>query len=181
MDRNRDGAVERGVRVQTVQGVIEGNLQIGPRLRTLDHLNVSSNRLLRLHDPRGDLPEPSSPGHPAALNRPSILFVVEVPDRDIGGGPRGGGQRAAVSLQVAGFRIRGFVHVPAAGDPMSRFDQERPQFLALTSASVIGADTQFATSFVAVNRAHIVAAQTLATDRDALAPDAGAAPVGVGN
>ena len=64
--------------------------------------------------------------------------------------------------------ILGFLHTSAHGDPVVRLNQDASPFFALTSASVIGPDVEFAAAFLAVNRAHVFAAEALADTQDDL-------------
>ena len=81
--------------------------------------------------------------------------------------------RAPVRLRVGHFDVEGLVHVPAGGNPMMRLNQQGHPFLALTSASVVGEETQTGVPFLAVNRSHILAAQELSSEAPALAAVSG--------
>ena len=53
-----------------------------------------------------------------------------------------------------------------------RLTQDSATFIALTSASMISADTEFAAAFIAVNRRHVFAAETIGEEGDAWAENA---------
>lgn len=158
------GFRERQVRIHTVQGPIEGRLRLGAGVRTLDDLNQPSRPFVRVYEPRGWLFDLPKAGQPVAINKSSILFVVESSHLEPRAPGREGGSRAPMSLQVDGYVVRGFVHIPRSGDPFARLNQSTRPFVALTSASVIGPDEQLAATFIAVNRSRIVAAQELAEE-----------------
>jgi hypothetical protein len=168
----REGNVEREQRpvlIYTVRGTLEGELQVGAALRTLDRLNLSHQAFVTIENP-GVLSGGWSMEHGAlVLNTSSILFVVERSNPTRGGSVSGGSarfSRSAVRLQVGEFEALGFLHVPGNGRALARLQQDRHAFLALTSASVTGPDTAFVSSFVAVNRARVLAAQELGPDAD---------------
>jgi hypothetical protein len=59
--------------------------------------------------------------------------------------------RSAVRISFLDCEILGFLHTPVQGDPFARLNQDRSPFLAVTSASITGADTEMAAPFLAVN------------------------------
>ena len=159
---------QRPVTIQTSRGTLEGELEIGVTLRTLDRLNLLQHAFVTIEKPRVVNGDWSIEPDTLVLNTSCILFVVERsnPKRehsDLVESARF--SRSAVRLQVGRFEIQGFLHVPGEGRTLVRLKQDQHAFLALTSASVVGPDTAFASSFVAVNRAHLLAAQEM--DHDA--------------
>jgi len=155
---------ERRIRVETLQGSIEGSLRLGPMQRTLDDLNVAAKGFVNLHQPDCRAAEWSFADRELAINKSMILFVHEVgpPPQMSAGRPAGARfARATLRLRVGPYEIQGFVHVPAGGVAMARLNQGNQPFISLTSASVMGPRSQFATSFLAVNRQHIQAAQEI--------------------
>jgi hypothetical protein len=98
------------------------------------------------------------------VNTASILFVIERTSFKRKSGKRVEAarfNRAAVHLCVGEYEIQGFLHVPGRGDVLTRLNRDKYSFIALTSASVVGPDSEFAAPFLAVNRDHIMAAQEL--------------------
>jgi hypothetical protein len=150
--------------IRAVFGSIEGSLASSGMLRLLDDLNVVAKRFLTVNEPLF-LSGPWSQGEGSVtVNRDSIVFVVELP----GCPPPPGNSRVAsrftrapVEMLLQNYAIRGFVHVNPNGNPMSRLNQGDHAFVAVTSVSVIGPDEQFATPFLAVNRAHVLAARMI--------------------
>jgi len=151
---------ERGVRIQTTAGRIEGNLRIATRLRTLDDLNLVSKRLVTMHSAHAEEANwPFDPGK-VSINKASVLFVQELGTPTVQTGVSFGRfTRSAVRLRVGEFDIQGFVHVPPGGMAMKRLDQDNHPFVSLTSVLVSGPDGEFTAPFLAVNRSHIIAAQ----------------------
>lgn len=152
----------RPVTVRTSHGTIEGDLPISPRLRTLDELNLAAHKFLTIRASEVNLPGDSFEGGLVGINKDSILFVTEI----AACGPRTDHRvershyrRSAVRLRVGEFDIQGFLHVRGLRDPLVWLSQNRQPFVALTSASVIGPSAEFATSFIAVNPRHVLAAQ----------------------
>ena len=155
-------AADRAVRIQTVHGTVEGILPVSPVVRTLDDLNVVSRNFLTVHAPV--VPSRGWPfdGPELAVNKSSILFLMEFSGgaaRRVGRPEAAAHTRAPVRLRVGEYSIEGFLHVPRGGNPMTRLNQAGHPFIALTSAFVVGPDARFTTAFLAVNRAHILAAQ----------------------
>lgn len=151
---------ERGVRIQTTEGRIEGNLRIATRLRTLDDLNLVSKRLVTLYSAHAEETNwPFDPGQ-VSINKASVLFVQELGTPTVQTGVSFGRfTRSPVRLRVGAFDIQGFVHVPPGGMAMKRLDQDNHPFVSLTSVLVSGPDGEFTAPFLAVNRSHIIAAQ----------------------
>ncbi len=158
MDLAMEGWTERTVRIETPDGSIEGLLLISDLVRTLDDLNKGGKAFLAVHSAVLDGTGWSFRDAPLSVNKSQILFLAELSSPD-------GGQtakfvdftRSAVRLRIGVFDIEGFVHVPPHGDPLLRFNQDTHPFIALTSASVVGPDTRFASPFLTVRRSHILA------------------------
>ncbi len=165
MDQATEGRTERTVRIETLDGSVEGLLQVSVLFRTLDQLNKGTNAFLTVHSPVLDgTGWGAFPDGPVSVNKANILFLSELSE------PTGGQPekfvdctRAAVRLRVGAFDIEGFVYVSPRGDgdPLLRFNQDAFSFIALTSASVVGPDKQFEASFLAVRRSHILAVQPI--------------------
>ena len=170
MDQATEGTTERTVRIETLDGSVEGLLRVSVLLRTHDQLNKVADAFLTVHSPVLDGTRWSIADGPLSVNKANILFLAELSDPS-GGQPEKfvNCTRAAVRLRVGAFDIEGFVHVSPRGDgdPLLRFNQDIHPFIALTSVSVVGADKQFASSFLAVKRSHILAVQP----RDHQAPE----------
>lgn len=151
---------ERGVRIHTTAGRVEGNLRIAATLRTLDDLNLVAKRLVSLRSAHPE--DPSWTFDPGALsiNKASILFLMELGTPAVQPGTSFGRfTRSPVRLRVGSYDIEGFVHVPPGGVAMKRLDQDNHPFVSLTSVLVSGPDGEFTAPFLAVNRSHIIAAQ----------------------
>jgi hypothetical protein len=152
----------RSVCVDTVDGAVQGDLHISPRLRTLDDLNLVSKRFVTLHTPESQAEGWQPSAGPLAVNKASILFVRELsapPPKS--GGNFGTFTRAAIRLRVKGFEIEGFVHVPPGGSPMKRLDHDNHPFVSLTTALITSPDAEVMTPFLAVNRNQITSAQVV--------------------
>ena len=173
MDMQTPGAETRKVLVGTLYGTLEGNLRVSQRLRTLDFLNRSATRFLTVQDAKVVGSRWAFEGDVISVNATSVLWVAEVEAMRPGGRRPGAPQlnRSAIRLCFPDCEVLGFLHTPAAGDPVARLNQEQNPFIALTSASMIGSDNEFAAAFLAVNRLHVFAAEVLADD-EPLAEDA---------
>lgn len=160
----------RRVVTGTLHGTVEGNLRVCSGLRTLDFLNRSITKFVTIEDAQVTDGIWQPEGSSWSVSVSTILWVAEVEAMR----PRAGSRRAplqnrtAVRLCMPGCEARGFLHTPALGDPIARLNQDQSAFFALTSTSLMGAHTEFAAAFLAVNRSHIIAAETL------LEPDADA-------
>jgi hypothetical protein len=174
MTEDTPGREARRVRLYSLHGLVEGNLHVGARLRTLDDLNVVAKRFVQLHPPTHATNAAwSLDGGPVAVNKKAILFAQELaspPQRS--GMPFGGFTRSAVRLRIGDYEVEGFVHVPPGGEPMRRFDQDNHAFISLTTVLVVGPEGDRATPFLAVNRDFITAAQVVGPEPepDALPP-----------
>ncbi len=162
MDQAMTGWTERTVRIETLQGSIEGLLLISELQRTLDDLNMVAKAFLIVHSSVLDGTGWSFPAGELSVNKSNILFQAEL------SAPAGGQSgkfvdftRAPVRLRVGPFDVEGFVHVPPHGDPLLRFNQDTHPFIALTEGSVVGPDTQFEAPFLAVKRSHVLAVQPM--------------------
>lgn len=151
---------ERGVRLHTTAGRIEGTMKMASGLRTLDDLNLVSKRLVTVHSAHAeDSSWPFDTGA-LAINKASILFVLELGTPAVQAGVSFGRfTRSPVRLRVGSYDIQGFVHVPPGGVAMKRLDQDNHPFVSLTSVLVSGPEGEFTAPFLAVSRSHIIAAQ----------------------
>jgi hypothetical protein len=154
---------ERGIRVHTTQGVIEGSLLVNDGVRTSDHLNLAGRSFLDVRREESSFPRSFGPGS-LAVARSCILFITETGDLN----PRTDSRieasrfsRVALRLRVGDYDVQGFLHVPVLSSPMKRLTQNRQPFVAFTAASVVGPDTEFATAFLAVNVDHLLAVQEI--------------------
>jgi hypothetical protein len=169
MEKEIDGREKRFVRIQTIHGVIEGCVLTGPQIRTLDDLNMFSRKFLRVEEAVVTSPTWSFRPGTIGINTSSILFVIERSKFKKKSGKRVEAarfNRAAVLLRVGDFDIQGFVHVPGRGDILTRLNRDKYPFMALTSASVIGPDSELAAPFLAVNRSHVMAAQDMGQEEE---------------
>jgi len=171
MDNETCGRERRQVHVQTIYGAIEGYVETGERSRTLDGLNLSSGKFLRIEDAVVSSPVWSFDRGTIGVNASAILFVIERTRYRRKGDERVEAarfNRAAVRLCVGKYEIQGFIHVPGRGDILTRLNRDKYSFIALTSASVVGPDSELAAPFMAVNRTHITAAQELLDEESEL-------------
>ena len=160
-DENRQ---ERRLRVQTTRGCLEGLIRTSPIVRTLDDLNVVARNFVTLHGARALSGDWSLESGSVALAKSAILhaFELDAPapqSRTVKDVARF--FRSSIRLWLPEFSVRGFVHVPAGGSAMARFNQQSHAFIAVTSASVVGPETELALPFLAVNREHIIAAEEM--------------------
>ncbi len=153
---------QRSVRVQTIHGAIQGVVAIGAKVRTLDELNVPSHKFLIVDAPEVCLPGCCFDRGTVGINKDSVLFVTELRDCH----PRTDQRverfhfvRMPIRLRLGQFDVQGFLHIRGLRDPLIWFSQTRQLFLALTAASVVGPDAEFATAFIAVNPRHVLAIQ----------------------
>ena len=157
----------RRLRVQTTRGCLEGLIRTAPAVRTLDDLNVVARNLVTLHDVRALSGDWSLESGSVALTKSALLYVFELDEpapqaRVVKDAARF--FRSAIRLWLAEFSIRGFVHVPAGGSAMARLNQQSRAFIAVTSCSVVGPDTELAVPFIAINREHVIAAEEMRHD-----------------
>jgi len=155
---------ERALRVYTTRGCLEGRISTSPMVRTLDDLNVVARNLVTLHGARALTGDWSLESGSVALAKSAILYVFELDEPAPQSSvikPAARFFRSPVRLWLSEFSIRGFVHVPSGGSAMARLNQQAHSFIAVTSASVIGPETELAVPFLAVNREHIIAAEEI--------------------
>ena len=169
MEPRHDASGSRRILVATIRGMIEGDLAVGPRLRTLDYLNRSTTRFVPLREARMLSPRASHEGLSVHVNIDSILWVAEVEAMGRAGRGAANSQanRSAVRFCFPDCEILGFLHTPSQGDPLARLNQDRSSFLAVTSASIIGSDTERIAAFLAVNSRQIFTVEMI-TDDDAI-------------
>lgn len=156
-----NGAIQRHIRIYTLNGSVDGRLDSSVVLRLLDDMNVGRAFItLKQPESRGG----RWPAHEGSLSirRDSILFVMELaepPPRP--GNPSAAFQghftRAKVDFQVMDFSVTGMLHVPLGGQPIAFLQHETHPFVALTSAVVFGPQLELEVPFLAVNRRHILA------------------------
>jgi hypothetical protein len=158
---------ERQIRIRTEYEVIDGLIRTSPFLRTLDDLNVASRNFVTVYNAVLSSTEWSPEDGPLAVNRDSILFVMELSGPPILPSSRAAlmgtdrHTRAAIRLRVGDYLVQGCVHVPHGGNALSRLYQASHPFVALTSVSATRQQADFTATFLAVNRAHILAAQEI--------------------
>jgi len=161
------GSEGRPIRVQTTFGRVGGLLACNPMLRTLDCLHLAGGDFLTISEPEGEFDGWPFGSGPLTIRKSAVLFITEQSDAaPIRTRPADPGlyHRAPVVLRLGNFVVRGFVHVPEGGTPHSRFHQDGPPFVAVTSAAVLGPNAELAVPFIAVNRLHVCAAQAMLTD-----------------
>jgi hypothetical protein len=162
-----ENRVIRPVRIFAERLTVDGLLNISLGGRTLDELNIEARSFLTLATPRLVAGEWEMAEGPIAVNKASILFVVEIPDVGASLGRtdeepelrRFG--RAAIRLRVAEYSIDGYVHTGSAGSSLLRLNQTAHRFIALQSTLVTGKGNDFSASFLAINRAHVLLAQEM--------------------
>ena len=158
-DENQ-GREERAVRIDTVDGAIEGQLHVSPKLRTLDDLNMVSKRFLTLHSPESSTIQWKLGEGALAVSKSSVLFVRELAPPPVRTNKRFSNfDRSPIRVRVQGHEIEGFLHVPPGGAPMKRLEHGDHPFISLTTVLVTSPDGQSTAPFLAVNRAHISAVQ----------------------
>jgi len=162
-----ENRVVRPVRIFARQLTFDGLLNISLGGRTLDELNLEARSFLTLATPRVVSGSWELAEGPIAVNKASILMVLEIPDLGVSLGRtdedpelhRFG--RAAIRLRVREYAVEGYVHTGAGGSSLLRLNQTAHRFIALQSALVTGPGTDFSTSFLAINRAHVLSAQEM--------------------
>jgi hypothetical protein len=161
---------DRAVRIDTVDGAIEGWLRVGARLRTLDDLNMVARRFVTIYSPKSLSSAWQPEATPLAINKDSILFVRELSPPPTRSGCRlGDFTRSPVHLRVKHFEIEGLVDVPPGAAPIKRIDQDTHLFVSLTSVLVSGPGERVTTPFLAVNRNHISSAQVIGPEEEPVA------------
>lgn len=166
MESHHEPSGHRRVLAATMQGMIEGDLPVGPQLRTLDYLNRATSRFIPLYGTGPPSTRASFAGKAVHINIESVLWVAEIEAM-----PRvartGTGlklTRTAVRFRFPNWEILGFLHTPPQGDPLARLNLDRSPFLAVTSASIVGSDTERAAPFVVVNSRHVYTIEMIADD-----------------
>ena len=158
------GPKQRMVRIHTTYGVFEGVMPCSPVMRTLDAINQLATGYVTLQPPvTTPFGAPFGPG-PVAISRASILYIQEMSDtvQTVPSAKMGLPRfwMAPVVLRVGDLVVHGYVHVPLGGNPLMRLSTtEGPPFLALTAVEAHGTQGEWKFSFLAVNRAHVTAAQ----------------------
>ena len=162
-----ENRVVRPVRIFAEQLTFDGLLNISLGARTLDELNLGARSFLTLATPQLVAGSWELLEGPVAINKASVLLVLEIPDlgvslertdeepelRRFG--------RAAIRLRVREYAVEGYVHTGPGGSSLTRMNQSAHPFIALQSAIVTGSGVDFSTSFLAINRAHILSAQEM--------------------
>ena len=151
---------KRAIRIDTVDGPIEGCLHVTPKLRTLDDLNLIARRFIMVYSHSSSSIPWSFGKGPLAINKSSVLFVRELAPPP----PRPDSRfcnftRSPIRVRVQDYEIEGFCHVPPGGAPMKRLEHGEHPFISLTTVLVTGPDGQSTAPFLAVNRTHISAVQ----------------------
>jgi len=167
-DTGRDQETRRVV-IGSLHGTIEGNLRVSTRLRTLDFLNRSIAKFVTVQDARVTGSQWQPEGNLSSICVSTILWVAELQALRPSAGRRKAPlqNRTALRLCLAGgSEVRGFLHTPTMGDPIARLNQDHSAFFAVTSASLMSPDNEFAAAFLAVNRAHVFAAEGLLDEDD---------------
>lgn len=149
---------QRAIRIQTVDGPIQGSLSAGPGQRVLDELNGRSRRFITIHSAKAADGTSLGAGE-LAVNKGAILFV-----REVGAPPPqpaahfGNFRRVAIRLTLREFQIEGFVIVPDGGAPLKRLDHDGHDFFSTTSVLLQGPDGHETVPFLAVNRRFVTTA-----------------------
>ena len=170
-DENQ-GREKRAVRIDTIDGPIEGCLHVSPQLRTLDDLNVVARRFVTVHSHSSPTIQWNFGTGALAINKSSVLFVRELVPPPLQANSRFCNfTRSPIRVQVKDYEIEGFCHVPPGGAPMKRLEHGEHPFISLTTVLLTGPDGQSTAPFLAVNRAHISAVQQVDLEEGA-DPDA---------
>jgi len=165
-DGTNYGRDYRPIRIFTADGDIEGCLATSPARRTLDELNDATRSFLNLHRvSASERLDRVRHGAGAAIHKGSMLFVQELRDlppeqRCIA---RANYNRVAVRAWIADHVVEGFMHVPPGGSPIPILNHPRPDFIAITEASVSTAGESFDAGFLAVRRSSIRMLQAVDT------------------
>lgn len=166
MEKGHSASEARRLLIGTLHGAVEGILSVGQQVRTLDYLNRGTTRFIPLHGAKSIRPFLTLQGNAVSVNIAMVLWVTELKVTRPGGLSKVKPQlnRCAVRFCLPTCEASGFLHTPLQGDPFARLNQDRGAFLALTSASLIGADTEMTFEFLAVNSQHVVSAEIIAQD-----------------
>ena len=148
---------ERAIRIDTVEGPIEGLLYISPQLRTLDDLNLSK-RFVTVYSPQTTTIRWDFSDRALSIAKTSVLFVRELAAPSVRPNKRFSNfSRSRIRIRVRDHEVEGFCHVPPGGAPMKRLENGEHPFISLTTVLVTGPDEEVTVPFLAVNRAHITA------------------------
>jgi len=170
VDTGRSASEARRLLIGTLHGTLEGNLAVDQQVRTLDYLNRGSTRFMPLRAAKSISPFPPLQVDAVRVNMATILWVTELQEMRPSGLSKVRPQlnRCAVRFCLPDCEAVGFLHTPPQGDPFARLNQDRGAFLALTSVSLIGADTEMTVEFLAVNSHHVISAELIAHDDTAV-------------
>jgi len=155
MGEERVAQERRPVLIHTLVGSIEGSLTVNPFVRTLDYLNLAQRFLPLECEAIEGLPS-FGPGR-IGVNKELVLFIAELTD-DAPGAPRAEAlhfSRRAVGLRLADCEIEGYMHLRGIQDPIALLNHHPHEFVALTSASVVGPNLELASTFLAINPAFV--------------------------
>ena len=164
MERELEGVDERRLRLITPYGHIDGTLRTNRGVSTLHYLNVlaTSSDFVVVHDPiEGDpglLLEESELG--VAMR--SIILVQEITERKpIPGDPVAAARyvRSPIRLRVGEYALEGFIHHAVGVDPITRVNNDRHTFFAMSSVSIVGPEFQSSAAFLAVRRSEVLLVQ----------------------
>jgi hypothetical protein len=166
VDTGRSASEARRLLIGTLHGSVEGNLAVDQQVRTLDYLNRGAMRFMPLRGAKSINPFPPLQGDAVRLNMSTILWVTELQATRPSGSSKAKPQlnRCAVRFCLPECEALGFLHTPPQGDPFARLNQDRGAFLALTSVSLISADTEITVEFLAINSHHVISAELIAQD-----------------
>lgn len=166
MQRELDGSSARRLRLVTVHGYVEGLIRTNPNVSTLHYLNVAamSRSFVVVHPPIETSQGWNVADGSLALSISSVLFAQEISEYTPVPGDLAAAaqyQRCPIRLNVGEYAAEGFLHIPPGGNPMDRLNQDRHEFFALSSVSVVGPELQFAAPFLAVRRSQVIATQAI--------------------
>ena len=162
-----ENRVVRPVRIFSERLTFDGLLNLSLGARTQDELNFTARSFLTLAAPRLIAGSWDLMDGPVAINKESILFVLEIPDLGVSLGRTDEAPelrrfgRAAIRIRVGEYAVEAYVHTGPGGSWLMRLNQSAHRFIALQSAVVVGPGADFSISFLAVNRAHIQSAQEM--------------------
>jgi len=169
MQRELDGSHSRHLRLVTRHGAVVGQLRTNENVSTLHYLNVAamSRNFLVMQPPITPSKGWNISEGAIALSISTVLFAQELSEYvPVAGDPVAAAEyeRCAVRLNVGDYAVEGFLHLPHGADPITRLNQDPHAFFALSSASVMGPDSQFAAAFLAVKRSEVIAVQAIEID-----------------
>lgn len=155
MGEERVAQERRPVLIHTLVGSIEGSLTVNPFVRTLDYLNLAQRFVPVECEELEGLPS-FGPGR-IGVNKELVLFIAELAD-DAAGTPRVEAMhfsRRPVGLRLADCEVEGYMHLRGIQDPIALLNHHPHEFVALTSASVVGPNFELAATFLAINPAFV--------------------------